>query len=300
MTRLFDRQLAQPDPVSLYDFLSAARDLGPVGDPRAQRARTVLADPRMAAAARAVRPADEGLLDKVEDIPVVAAEAVHERVVRTEALELYGRLRQAVVRPRCEALYVEVQKLRGQLGPVEAYGWLVICRPAGKGKGSELRAFLTVEVGGRGRLISPMATYRIDLDDEGRYVPEADSAAPGRGLSGVRGGGRTAVPRASATAGGAGRASPAPVTGSPQAALRHPHRAHDSTAPGQRPQAARPGRRQRRRQLGHAHSFDGPCQHLRHCEFNLGDRWRREGTTPDLRFAPSASLRVAMRSTATA
>jgi hypothetical protein len=177
VTRLFDRQLAQPDPVSLHDFLAVARDLGPAGDPTARRAAAMLADPRTARTARSVRPAGAGLLvDEVEGIPVVAAEAVHERTTGSDALELFARLRQAVVRPRQEALYVEVQKLRGQLGPVEAFGWLVICRPSGGG--SELRAFLTAEVGGRGKALSPLATYLFDLDAEGRYVPEAETDAP--------------------------------------------------------------------------------------------------------------------------
>lgn len=177
MTRLFDRQLAKPDPVSLYDFLSAARDMGASGDATAQRVRTMLADPRMAAAARAVRPAGAGLLvDEVEKIPVVAAEAVHERIARTGALELYGRLRPLVLRPGREAMFVEVQKLRGELGPVQSFGWLVITRPAGDG--FEVQAFLTAEVGGQGKMLSPMATCWIDLDGEGRYVPEPDSDAP--------------------------------------------------------------------------------------------------------------------------
>lgn len=154
---------------------SAARDMGASGDATAQRLRTMLADPRMAAAARAVRPAGAGLLvTEVEKIPVVAAEAVHDRIARTGALELYGRLRPLVLRPGREAMFVEVQKLRGELGPVRSFGWLVITRPAGNG--FELQAFLTAEIG-----------FRSGNEDR---LYARQSAAWGRSYAGVAAGER--------------------------------------------------------------------------------------------------------------
>jgi hypothetical protein len=135
MTRLFDRHLAQPEPLSLYDFLSTAQHLDDRDAVTAQRTRTMLADPQMARVARAVRPSGMGMrVDEVEDIPVVAAEAVHERIMGAGLDELYGRLRPCPGRPPHEAMYVEVQKLRGELGPVEAYGWLLITRAVGDGE----------------------------------------------------------------------------------------------------------------------------------------------------------------------
>lgn len=89
------------------------------GDPTSQRAQTVLADPRIAQVAREVRQPGAGLLPtEVGRIPMVTAEAVHERVMRKGSAELYQPLRPLAMQPGHKTMYMGMQKLRWELGPV--------------------------------------------------------------------------------------------------------------------------------------------------------------------------------------
>ncbi|MFB6984621.1 hypothetical protein ACNPQN_32760 [Streptomyces sp. NPDC056297] len=172
MTRLFDRQLAQPDPPTLYDFLQTTQY---TDSPLAAKARVMLARPDIVRLARTVRAGGTGVrVQKVQGAHVVAAEAVHDRVVGTPAPALFSRLCERSVLPQREVTFIEAQKLRS-LGPVSAFGWLVITHPTADGY--SLQAFLATEWG-RGKLFSPLAVCDLDLDDRGRYRREASTDAP--------------------------------------------------------------------------------------------------------------------------
>ncbi|WP_327309747.1 hypothetical protein OG730_41360 (plasmid) [Streptomyces sp. NBC_01298] len=174
MTRLFDRQLAQPQPPSLYDFLQTVQATGD-DSPRAMRVRRLLASPEAARLARQVRPGGTGLsVRELHGARVVAAEAVHDKVSRTPAPELFARLRHQSVLPRHQLTFIEAQKLNS-LGPVTAIGWLVTSRPAEDGYAME--AYFSTEWG-RGKLFSPLAAFHFALDHNGRYRPEAGSDLP--------------------------------------------------------------------------------------------------------------------------
>ncbi|WP_351234796.1 hypothetical protein [Streptomyces sp. NPDC002133] len=174
MTRLFDRQLAQPDPPTLYDFLQTVQYTDN-DDPGAAKARVMLARPDIARMARSVRAGGTGVrVREVEGAHVVAAEAVHDRVARTPAPVLFARLCERSVLPQHEVTFIEAQKLRS-LGPVTAFGWLVKADPTPDGY--TLQAYLATEWG-RGKLFSPLAACDLDLDERGRYRREAGTDGP--------------------------------------------------------------------------------------------------------------------------
>ncbi|MDX2733462.1 hypothetical protein [Streptomyces sp. PA03-2a] len=176
MTRLFDRQLAQPDPPTLYDFLQTVQATDRGSDsPGAVKARVMMARPDIVRMARTVRAGGTGIrVQEIQGAHVVAAEAVHERVGGTPAPELFSRLCERSILPQHEATFIEAQKLRS-LGPVSAFGWLVHTEPTEDGYA--LQAYLATEWG-RGKLFSPLAVCYLDLDDRGRYRREADTDGP--------------------------------------------------------------------------------------------------------------------------
>ncbi|MFI6063177.1 hypothetical protein [Streptomyces sp. NPDC051286] len=174
MTRLFDRQLAQPDPPTLYDFLQTVQSTDR-DSPLAAKARVMLARPDIARLARTVRAGGTGVrVREVQGAHVVAAEAVHERVGSTPAPALFSRLCERSILPQHEVTFIEAQKLRS-LGPVSAFGWLVHTEP--EVDGYALQAYLATEWG-RGKLFSPLAVCYLDLDHRGRYRREADTDGP--------------------------------------------------------------------------------------------------------------------------
>ncbi|MEU0837781.1 hypothetical protein [Streptomyces sp. NPDC005969] len=172
MTRLFDRQLAQPDPPSLYDFLQTVQSTDS-DRPLAAKARVMLARPDIARLARTVGAGGTGVRE-VQGAHVVAAEAVHECVGYTPAPSLFSRLCERSVLSQHEVTFIEAQKLRS-LGPLSAFGWLVHTEPTADGYA--LQAFLATEWG-RGKLLSPLAICYLDLDDRGRYRREVDTDGP--------------------------------------------------------------------------------------------------------------------------
>ncbi|MER5376273.1 hypothetical protein [Streptomyces sp. NPDC002553] len=174
MPRLFDRQLLQPDPPSLYDFLQTA--VYTDGDsPNALRLRRLLSNPAAVRRARQVRPGGTGWsVHEIQDARVIAAEAVHHRVQRTPAPALFTRLRHRCVLPQDEATFIEAQKLRS-MGPLSSFGWFVTRWP--DADGHVLQAALATEWG-RGKLFSPLAVLHLALDGQGHYQRQHGTDGP--------------------------------------------------------------------------------------------------------------------------
>ncbi|MEU9761809.1 hypothetical protein AB0D98_19095 [Streptomyces sp. NPDC047987] len=174
MPRLFDRQLLQPDPPSLYDFMQTLvhtdRD-----SPKASQLRRALSNPAAVRRARQVRPAGTGWsVPEIQHARVIAAEAVHDRVQHTPAPALFTRLRHLCLLPQDEATFIEAQKVRS-MGSLSAFGWFVTREPdAG---GWVLQAALATEWG-KGKLFSPLAVLRLALDAEGHYQCERGTDSP--------------------------------------------------------------------------------------------------------------------------
>lgn len=173
MTRLFDRQLAQPEPPSLYDLLQIFQH----GDDSAtaMKARRMLASPEVARLVRTVRSGGTGLLVReVQGARVIAAEAVHRQVGSTPAPALFARLRERSVLPQHDVAFIEVQKLRS-MASLTAFGWLVTTHSTANGYA--MQAYLSTEWG-RGKLFSPLAVCYFDLDSQGRYRCEDGTDGP--------------------------------------------------------------------------------------------------------------------------
>ncbi|MEU9057085.1 hypothetical protein AB0D37_43090 [Streptomyces sp. NPDC048384] len=174
MSRLFDRQLLQPDPPSLYDFLQTAVYTD-ASSPNIPRLRRLLSSPAAVRRARQVRPGGTGwAVQEIQHARVIAAEAVHHRLQDTPAPALFARLRHHCVLPQDEAMFIEAQKLRS-MGPLSAFGWFVT-RQADK-DGHALQAALATEWG-RGKLFSPLAVLHFALDGQGHYQREHGTDGP--------------------------------------------------------------------------------------------------------------------------